>query len=86
MQSQDYIHDQIQEHLQEKEEENAKLREEMRVLREVQHDVYYVEGQIEALTSENLRLRQEKKEAEAEREMWKKRCKVAEASNRRRIG
>ena len=86
MQSRDYIHDQVQECLKEKEEEIAKLKEEIQGLREVQHDVYYVEGQIEALTSENQRLRQEKKEAEAEREMWKKRCKVAETSSRRRIG
>ena len=86
MQSRDYIHDQIQEYLKEKEEEIAKLKEEIQGLREVQHDVYYAEGQIEALISENQQLRQEKKEAEAEREMWKRRCKGGEASGRRRIG
>jgi SMC interacting uncharacterized protein involved in chromosome segregation len=79
MQSRDYIHDQVQECLKEKEEEIAKLKEEIQGLREVHHDVYYAEGQIEALTSENQRLRQEKKEAEAEREMWKRRCQEAEA-------
>jgi FtsZ-binding cell division protein ZapB len=86
MQSRDYIHDQVQECLKEKEEEIAKLKEEIQELREVHHDVYYAKGQIEALTSENQRLRQEKKEARAEREMWKRRCQVAEASSRRRIG
>jgi hypothetical protein len=86
MQSRDYIHDQIQEYLKEKEEEIAKLKEEIQGLREVQHDVYYAECRIEALTSENQQLRQEKKEAEAERDMWKKRCKGGESSSRRRIG
>ena len=83
MQSRDYIHDQIQEYLKEKEEEIAKLKEEIQGLREVQHDVYYIEGQIEALTSENQRLKQEQRETEAEKEMWKKRCRMAEASGRR---
>jgi hypothetical protein len=86
MQSRDYIHDQMQEYLQEKEEEIAKLKEEIQGLRDVQHDVYYAESQIETLISENQQLRQEKKEAEAEREMWKRRCKGGETSSRRRIG
>ena len=86
MQSQDYIQNHIQRCLKEKDEENANLKEEIRRLQEMQHDVYYLEGRVEALTSENQRLKREQLETEAEKEMWRKRCRVAEASNRRLIG
>ena len=86
MQSQDYIQNHIQGYLKEKDEEIARLREEIQRLQKVQHDVYYLEGQVEALTSENQRLKQVQKETEAEKEMWKKRCRVAEASGRKRAG
>ena len=81
-QSQDYI----QGRLKEKDEEIANLREEILRLQEIQHDVYYLEGQVEALTSENQRLKRKHLETEAEKEMWRKRCKVAEVSSRRLIG
>ena len=86
MQSQDYIQNHIQGYLKEKDEEIAKLKEEIQRLQKVQHDVYYLEGQVEALTSQNQRLKQEQIETEAEKERWKKRCRMAEASGRRLTG
>jgi chromosome segregation ATPase len=57
------------------------LKEEIQGLQKVQHDVYYLEGRVEALTSENQRLKQEQGEKEVEKERWRKRCKTAEASD-----
>ena len=85
-QLQDYVQDHIQGYLKEKDEEIAKLKEEIQGLQKLRHDVYYLEGRVEALTSENQRLKQEQIETKAEKEMWKKRCRVAEASGRRLIG
>jgi hypothetical protein len=59
MQLQDYIQDHIQGYLKEKNEEIAKLKKEIQGLQKLQHDVYYLEGQVEALTLENHRLKQE---------------------------
>jgi hypothetical protein len=81
-QLQDYIQVHIQGYLKEKDEEIAKLKEEVQGLQKVQQDVYYLEGQVEALTSENQQLRQERGEKEAEKERWKKRCRTAEASEK----
>ena len=75
MQIQDYIQDHIQGYLKEKDEEIAKLKEEIQGLQKIQHDVYYLEGQVEALTLENQRLKQEQGEKEAEKERWRKRCR-----------
>ena len=79
---QDYIQFHIQGYLKEKDEEKAKIKEEVQGLQKVQQDVYYLEGQVEALTSENQQLRQERGEKEAEKERWKKRCRTAEASEK----
>ena len=86
MQSQDYIQDHIQEYLKEKDEEITKLKEEIRRLQKIQHDVYFLEGQVEALTSENQRLKQEQIETEDEKDRWKKRCRMAEASGGKLTG
>jgi FtsZ-binding cell division protein ZapB len=86
MQSQDYIQVHMQGYLREKDEEIAKLKEEIRALQQVRQDVYYLEGRVETLTQENQRLRQERTEAEDEKERWKRRCKRAETSGRRLTG
>ena len=86
MQSQDYIQDHLRECLKEKEEEIAKLKEEIQGLQKLRHDVYYLEGQVEALTTENQRLKEEQGETKAEKEMWKRKCRGTEASGRRLIG
>ena len=56
---------------------------EIQGLHKVRDDVYYLEGQVEALTLENHRLKQEQGEKEAEKERWRKRCRTVESSERR---
>jgi chromosome segregation ATPase len=85
-QLQDYVQDHIQVYLKEKDEEIAKLKEEIQGLQKLRHDVYYLEGQVEALTAENQRLKEEQKETEAEKERWRKKCRMVETSSGRPRG